>query len=161
MGRTINLIFVAVGTSNIPFDRLIKYINQLSDDLRRYIFLQSGNSNLIPNVNYERYISNDKFLDYIKKADLVISHGGYGILMECIRFQKKVIVIPRMYEKEAIHSQFELAKYLSDQEPFIRLFLPGMNLEEMIWSMLALEGSYKNEYKSKIPKIVLDYLLNL
>lgn len=51
---------------------------------------------------------------YIKKARVVISHGGGGTVFLALRLHKKIIVVPRLFKyREHINDhQLELCHYL-------------------------------------------------
>ena len=53
----------------------------------------------------------------IKGADLIITQGGYGSMMDAIQLNKKVIAIPREEKyKELIGNQSELVEYFASKK---------------------------------------------
>ena len=99
------MIFVTVGSRNYPFDRLFKKIDDLIDEgkINDDIFAQIGSSTYKPkNYLYKDYISQEEFLENIKKADIVISHGASGTIMKALHEKKKIIVVTRL-EKYGEH----------------------------------------------------------
>lgn len=90
------MIFVTVGTQ-LPFDRLIKKIDLLSNQINHKIVAQSGLSKYIPeNIDIHETLSDVEFVNYIKKAEIIIAHAGMGTIISCLKEGKKVIVVPRL-----------------------------------------------------------------
>ena len=54
------------------------------------------------NYDYKDFISQEEFLEYIKKADIVVTHGASGSIMKALNEGKKVIVVTRL-EKYGEH----------------------------------------------------------
>jgi len=106
------MIFVTVGTQELKFNRLIKYVenSNLKD-----VFIQSGAS-LCPDwINHKPYLNQAEFNDYVDKAEFVICHGGIT-LMELLEKSKKVICVPRerTYKELNNNFQFDLCNYLEE-----------------------------------------------
>lgn len=92
------MIFVTVGASEEPFDRLIKKIDELkyNGQISETIFLQIGNCKNKPRYcQYRKRLDYKSWVDMIKKARIVISHGGPGCVMHVIFSGKVPIVVPR------------------------------------------------------------------
>lgn len=99
------MIFVTVGSRNYPFDRLFKKLDELYEEgvLTESMFAQTGTSAYKPkHFEYRDFITQEEFLDYIKKADIVVSHGASGSIMKALNEGKKVIAVTRL-EKYGEH----------------------------------------------------------
>lgn len=99
------MIFVTVGSRQYPFDRLFKKLDELYEDgtLKEKMFAQIGTSTYKPkHYEYKDFISQEEFLDYLNKADIVVSHGASGSIMKALNADKKVIVVTRL-EKYGEH----------------------------------------------------------
>lgn len=99
------MIFVCVGSRNYPFNRLFKELDKLCDEgiIKEKIFAQIGTSTYIPkNFEYKDFISQEEFLEKVKDADIVISHGASGSIMKALNAGKKVIAVTRL-EKYGEH----------------------------------------------------------
>lgn len=98
-------IFVTGGSRNYPFDRLFKKLDDLYEEgvLQGEMFAQIGTSNYKPkHYQYKDFISQDEFLEKIKWADLVVSHGASGSIMKALNAGKKVLAVTRL-EKYGEH----------------------------------------------------------
>jgi UDP-N-acetylglucosamine transferase subunit ALG13 len=84
------MIFVAVGTTD--FDGLIREMDRLAPELPEPVVMQIGGGEYLPrNGEYFRFAPS---LDpYYEQADMVVSHGGLGIVTEALLRGKKVIAI--------------------------------------------------------------------
>lgn len=92
------MIFVTVGTHEQGMDRLFKELDRLIEEkiINDEVISQIGYSDYIPkNYEYRKMISYDDMDDYIKRADIVITHGGPGSIFHALKYDKIPIVVPR------------------------------------------------------------------
>lgn len=98
-------IFVTVGSRNYPFDRLFKKLDELCEEgvIKGEMFAQTGTSTYQPKYfEYKDFISQNEFLERVKWADIVVSHGASGSIMKALNAGKKVIAVTRL-EKYGEH----------------------------------------------------------
>lgn len=110
------MIFVTVGTHYIGFDRLIKKMDEIAPNLNDEVIMQIGNTNYEPkNTEWFKFMEYDKILNFIKKADIIICHGGAGTLLDILDLNKFIIVIPRLkkYKEAYDDHELELAESLT------------------------------------------------
>ncbi len=113
-------IFVSVGTHPQPFDRLLKELDSLiaAGKVKAEVFAQTGNSRYKPkNFATEKFVSGTDYENSFKNADIVVSHGGAGTIINALRQGKKLVVVPRL-EKFGEHTndhQLDLAKALENE----------------------------------------------
>lgn len=92
------MIFVTVGSQKFPFDRLVKKVDQMAGNhmITEEVCMQTGNSTYVPkNCRYQKFYDRDKFTEMVEKSDILITHGGVGIVVDAVKRGKKVIVVPR------------------------------------------------------------------
>jgi len=84
------VIFVAVGTTD--FDALIAEMDRIAPTLEEKVVMQIGNGQCIPqNAEYFRFAPS---LDqYYEQCDIIVAHGGLGIVMEALERGKKLICV--------------------------------------------------------------------
>src|SRR4051794_3225074 len=101
------MIFIVVSTGH--FDPLIQECSRLSG---RYDFLgQIGSSAVTPPFPYFRTAPPTEIENHMKRAELVISHGGAGMTAMLYRLRKKCVIIPKQKRYgEANDLQVELAR---------------------------------------------------
>lgn len=94
------MIFVTLGTSDYPFTRLLKQIDDLiENNIVKNIIVQCVNEDYQPkNFTIIKNLDKKEFNEYLKKAEVVITHGGVGTIIDCIKMEKKLIAFPRKVE---------------------------------------------------------------
>lgn len=91
-------VLVAVGTSDRPFDRLLKAVDRLFADgvLALPGFVQRGPNGYAPShVPGAPLLPAPELEERIRRARLVICHAGAGLLGTCLRLGKRPVVLPR------------------------------------------------------------------
>ena len=112
------MILCLLGTNPYDFSRLAKAVDDLAANLEENVYIQLGNTKYIPkNCKYFDFASKNEIENLMKKADIVITQGGYGSITDAILLNKKVIAIPRLKElEEAQDDQLELVKYYDSKK---------------------------------------------
>lgn len=101
------MIFIVVSTGH--FDPLIQACSALHP---KYDFLgQIGSSAVVPPFKHFKTAAPEVLEKHMAEAELVISHGGTGMLSMLYRLKKKAVVIPKQIRYgEANDGQVELAR---------------------------------------------------
>lgn len=108
------MIFVTVGTER--FDELVKKMDEIALELTERVTIQIGKGRYEPkNCKYFRFTPNIDH--YYEKADLIVTHGGAGTILELLGKNKKVIGISNP-EKPGQHQE-DILKALSQQNHLI------------------------------------------
>ena len=157
------MIFVTLGTQKFQFNRLLKYIDEKkkSGEINEEVFAQIGNSDYIPtNYKFKDFLNKDEFEDYIKKADLVITHSGVGTIISAININKPVIVVPRLakYVEHVDDHQLQIAESFSKKKLVIS---NGEDINKLIDNIILAKEYKFDTYVSsneKIQKIIVDYI---
>lgn len=88
------MIFVAVGSSTLAFDRLVATVGELTTTER--VVVQHGVSRLRPpNAECVDFLGYGDFLAHVQRARIVITHAGAGSLLTALAEHKRPIVVPR------------------------------------------------------------------
>lgn len=93
------MIFVTVGSRSYQFDRLFQKLDALYEDkiLTEEMFAQTGTSKYIPkHYKYKDFLTTDEFIQKIKEADIVVTHGASGSIMKALNLDKKIIAVTRL-----------------------------------------------------------------
>jgi len=145
--RPVIMIFVTVGTHEQPFDRLVKEIDKLKGKniITEQVFIQTGYSVYKPKFcEYEEFIKFNEMMEMIKKARIVITHGGPGSIMPVLYNGKVPIVVPRQ-KKHGEHvdaHQVHFCKKLEEKGKILAVY----KIEE-------IENKIKN-YESFANKLI-------
>lgn len=92
------MIFITLGSQKFQFNRLLKAIDDLLEkgQINDEVFAQIGHSDYKPlHFQYKNFLDRDEFSEKIKEADIVITHGGTGAIINAVKAEKKVIAVPR------------------------------------------------------------------
>jgi UDP-N-acetylglucosamine transferase subunit ALG13 len=96
------LMFATVGAT-LPFDRLVRVVDKAKADglIPENVILQTGIDGAVPespDVVHSETLPFDNILDILRRADLVVCHGGTGSLITALREGCRVIAVPRRYD---------------------------------------------------------------
>ena len=113
------MIFVTVGSDFRGFDRLIKTMDGISPRLPCPVLIQRGYSPYRPkNATSFDFVGMDAFIEYIRGAELVVSHAGIGTLILCKEQGTPVLILPRRkkYGEHMNDHQLEIARAFEKRE---------------------------------------------
>ncbi|MCL6584923.1 MAG: glycosyltransferase family 28 [Anoxybacillus sp.] len=131
------MILVTVGTQRFPFDRLFKELDYLVETgvIKEKIIAQIGYTEYIPK-NFETFpfISSEEMDQYLQASTLVITHSGTSSIIKCLKYRKKVIVVPRMakFKEHVDDHQLEIAQLFAMKnwiEPVYDIKELGMKIQ--------------------------------
>lgn len=89
------MIFVTVGMSASPFDRLLKTVDELP--VREKLVVQHGSSSVRPaRAVCHDYLPYDELTEYVRQARVVITHAGVGSVALALMHEKRPVVVPRL-----------------------------------------------------------------
>jgi len=113
------MIFVTVGTQDKPFVRLIRAVEEavIAGKITDEVIVQAGNTQYESKVlNVLNYVPFDKFNEYIAKADIIITHGGVGSILNALKLKKKIIAVPRLakYGEHINDHQLQVIKKMTE-----------------------------------------------
>jgi UDP-N-acetylglucosamine transferase subunit ALG13 len=87
-------IVVTVGSSVIPFDRLIDACGRLAG--AHEVVIQCGASHLRPEgATCVDFMSFDELAAHMSSADAVVTHAGVGSVMLALANRKRPVLVPR------------------------------------------------------------------
>ncbi len=116
-------ILVTVGTQEQEFKRLFKMIEEVNFPAE--YTMQIGSTKYENHqVQVVPYI--EDFIGEIAKNDVIITHGGVGSILNSIKAQKKVIVVPRLqkYGEHVNDHQVEISTNYSNKNLIIMVQTP-------------------------------------
>ena len=89
------MIFVTVG-EQLPFDRLVRSMDEWAAKSGKKVFAQIGNSELIPaHIEFKQFIDPEEFKATMFAAELIVAHAGMGSIISAVEMGKPIIVMPR------------------------------------------------------------------
>ena len=131
------MIFVTIGSAvkGIEFTRLIKKMDEIAGMIDEEVVMQIGTVPYEPqNAKYFRYASYQENLSYFQKASLVVGHGGTGTILNALRFQVPIVVVPRRHD---------YGEHVDDHQMELAQQLKGNELIEVVYELEDLEPAVK------------------
>ena len=113
------MVFITLGTQGNQFQRCLKMVEELIDELhpKQEFVAQLGNTKYKSDkIKCLDFVPEAEFKEMIGKADIVITHAGSGALFSAIKQGKKAIAVARLhkYKEMANDHQTELVRKLSE-----------------------------------------------
>ena len=138
------MIFLTVGTTQFPFHRFIRAVDNvlLSTNRNEKLIAQVGRCTY--RISYKNKkvcidASYDELIQYMKRARVVLGHGGFGTALLGIRYSRnKIFVVPRSkgLGEHVDDHQIYLSQYLEEKK-LIKMALPSDDLEGLLSSYVA------------------------
>lgn len=112
-------VFVVLGTQKFQFNRLLRALDELCETKKLVgdVFAQIGYSDYKPkHFDYMDFMKREEFAKEIEKADIVITHGGTGAIVNALKNKKKVVAIPRLaqYNEHVDDHQCQIVEQFHD-----------------------------------------------
>lgn len=144
------MILVTLGTQDKKFNRLLEEIDKLILDkkIKDEVVVQAGFSKDYKSDNMKIFelISKVEFDDLIEKCDILITHGGVGAILTGLKYNKKVIAIPRLkkYKEHVNDHQIQIVSNFHDEG-----YIIGINeVEELEDAINKIKDFCPRKYKS-------------
>ena len=159
------MIFVAVGTQKFQFNRLLQLIDRLIAQaiIKEEVFAQIGNSDYEPqHYIFQKFLNKADFESMVKQCDILITHSGVATIIMGLKYEKKVIVVPRLekFNEHVDDHQVQIAQSFSQQNLAMMC-----NEKDDLGKLIKEIKSHKfAEYKSQrklMLKTIRDYLKSI
>lgn len=103
------MILVSVGTQ-LPFDRLIRAIDDIAPKLDEEIVAQIGVTAYRPsNVTFHKTLAPIAYEDLVKQARVLVSHAGIGTILGAQKHEKPIVIFPRQAQFGEHRNDHQLA----------------------------------------------------
>lgn len=151
------MIFLTVGTQDKQFLRLLKIVdNAITRGIvKEEVVAQIGHTKFeSKNIKTYKFMSDKKLNEYIEKADLIVCHGGVGILSAALSKRKKVFAISRLKEyKEHVNNH---------QEQIVDKFYQLGSIKKIVdYDDFVREYNNLKKFKPVFPEFNNEKMLNL
>lgn len=115
------MIFVTVGTHEQPFDRLIKYIDNLKKEMiiKEEIVMQTGFCTYTPQYcTWRKLFPYKEMIENVAKARIVVTHGGPSSFIMPLQVGKIPVVVPRQkkFDEHVNDHQVDFAKAVAERQ---------------------------------------------
>ena len=151
------MIFVTLGSQKFQFNRMLVEIDKLIEEgkITDEVFAQIGASDYKPRkFKYKDFLTQDEFKDYMKNANLVITHAGTGAIVTALKKDKLVIAIPRLakYGEHVDDHQIQLI----DEFKELNFIEPVYEIEQLANALEVVKKNRYNKYVSNTKNIIND-----
>ncbi|MGL4337624.1 MAG: glycosyltransferase [Turicibacter sp.] len=147
------MILVLCGTQKQDFTRMIKAVEAVAD-LDTVVVQAGHNAYHSDKMRVFSFVSNEEIQDLYEKADLIVTHGGAGSMLQAIQNKKKIIAFPRLskYGEHVNDHQVELAKKYEDLG-YLMVYPEGEDFKETYERAISFSPK-PYELKGKIIELI-------
>ena len=149
------MIFITLGSQKFQFNRLLRQIDSLIEKgvITEKVFAQIGASDYVPQFfSYTDYMDKKDFIRYVGEADIVITHGGTGAIINAVSQLKKVIAVPRLakYGEHVDDHQIQIIKQFEE----MRILYPCYSCEDLEKAIKEIRTSKFVGYRSNTKNLI-------
>ena len=158
------MILVTLGTQDKSFKRLLDAIQKQIDlgNIQDKVIVQAGTTKYkSQDMEILDLIPYEDFDKYIKKCDLLITHGGVGSIITGLKNKKKVIAAARLakYKEHTNDHQLQIIANLS-REGYILALNDFDKLAEVIEESKNFTPKQYKSNTSNMIKLISNYIDN-
>lgn len=104
------MIFVTVGTQ-LPFDRLIQYVDTIAPELAEPVFAQIGTNSKYKakNIETSALVNSADFDNLMKDVSLIVGHAGIGTIIAALQHSKPLVLMPRLAALQEHRNDHQIA----------------------------------------------------
>jgi UDP-N-acetylglucosamine transferase subunit ALG13 len=156
------MILVVLGTQDKPFTRLLDAIQKQIDkgNIKEKVIVQAGFTKYnSKDMEMFDLIPIDEFNKLIKKADLIITHGGVGSIMEGIRNNKIILAAPRLKKYKEHDNDHQLQ--IIDEFVKLGYILPLKDFNKLDKMLIKISKFKPKEFESNsnnMIKLIENYI---
>lgn len=149
------MILVMLGTQKNSFNRLLEEIQKCIEEhsINEKVIVQAGDTKFeSKDMEIFKLIPNGKLRKLIKEADLIITHGGVGSIVTCLKEGKKIIAVPRYHEygEHVNDHQLQIVQTFDGQG-----FIKGIaNVEDLPKALEEIKTFTPKEFISNTQNII-------
>lgn len=158
------MVLVMLGTQNNSFYRLLEEVQKCIEKkvINEEVIVQAGATKFKSNdMKIFKLMSSEELNKYIEKASYVITHGGVGSIVTCLKKGKKVIAVPR-YHKYGEHVNDHQLQIIEtfDGQGFIKGIREVQELEATIKKLPEFIPEKLESNTQNIIQIIGNYIDN-
>ena len=149
------MIFVILGTQDKPFPRILKALEKeiKKENIKEKVIVQAGCTTFKSKyMEIYDYLDMKTFNHYIKECDYIITHGGVGSILDSLKKNKKVLVIPRQKE----YDEHENDHQIQITEEFTKMgyIINCKHMKDLIDKIQELKTFEPKKFKSNNKKMI-------
>lgn len=158
------MVLVLLGTQNNSFHRLLQEVQTCIDNkiINDKVIVQAGNTKFESNdMEIFDLIPQAKFNELLNRADIIITHGGVGSILNAVKLDKKVIAVPRLkkYNEHVNDHQIQIVETFSKQN-YIKGVIDLNRLGEVLKNISSFLPTKYESNTENIISIIKEYINN-
>lgn len=158
------MIVILLGTQNYSFHRLLQEVQRCIDAgiINQEVVVQAGSTKFSSKqMKLFTLIQQDKLTELMKEADIIITHGGVGSIVNGVKLHKKVIAVPRLqkYGEVTNDHQIQIIETFS-KEGFIIGLHDVSELENALKNIEFFEPKTLKSNTQNIMNIISEFINN-
>ncbi|MDK2836727.1 MAG: hypothetical protein PWP21_1504 [Thermosediminibacterales bacterium] len=152
------MIFATVGTHEQQFNRLVKKVDDIAGKYHLEGVIQIGYSTVIPQYcKYKKLMGYEEILENMRKAKIVITHGGPASIIQVLQMGKVPVVVPRQ-KRFKEHVDDHQVKFCQKAAEFLSI-IPVYEIDELEnivvnYEKITGEMKLKRREESNLEKII-------
>ncbi|MDX9835204.1 MAG: glycosyltransferase, partial [Desulfobulbus sp.] len=84
------MIFVTVG-EQLPFDRLVRTVDEWAAESGKQVFAQIGKSELKPShIEFKELLDPEEFREKMLYSEIIVAHAGMGTIISAMEERKPI-----------------------------------------------------------------------
>lgn len=109
------MIFITTGSRSFQFNRLLEAVDKAIENgfITDEVFAQIGSSNYkTKHYKSVEFLNHEEFNERMHNCDVVLTHGGTGVIVNAVKMGKRVVAVPRLvkYQEVVDDHQIELVQ---------------------------------------------------
>lgn len=149
------MIFITLGSQKFQFNRVLKKVDELIEKniIDEEVFAQIGCSDYKPKkFEYKDFLDREDFVKFVQEANIVITHGGTGAIINAIKQGKRVIALPRLakYGEHVDNHQIQLVKEFEK----LNLISMCINIDDLGDAIKVVKNKKFDKYISNNERII-------
>lgn len=158
------MVLVLLGTQKNSFFRLLDELESCINNnlIQEEIIVQAGYTKYTSNnMKIIDFISSNELNNLLSQADLIITHGGVGSILNSIKLHKKVIAVPRLskYNEHVNDHQEQIVESL-DSKGYIIGIKDVLQLPDALKKVKNFMPKEFISNTNNMIKIISDYINN-
>ena len=114
------MIFITTGSRSFQFNRLLEAVDKAIENgtITDEVFAQVGSSNYkIKHYKSVEFLNHEEFIERMHNCDIVLTHGGTGVIVNAVKIGKRVVAVPRLakYQEVVDDHQIQLVQAFEKQ----------------------------------------------
>ena len=156
------MIIILLGTQKYSFHRLLEEVQKCVENgtIKEEIIVQAGGTEFSSKeMKMFTLIAQDELEKLMEKADIIITHGGVGSIVNGVKLGKKVIAVPRLkkHGEVANDHQIQIIETFAKEE-FIIGLKDVSELEEALKGIENFKPKALESNTENIINIIRDFI---